>query len=382
MKVRFWGVRGSTPTPLRENLRYGGNTSCVEIRTPANDLFIFDCGTGLRQLGKSLAEEFGHSSIHAFVFLSHYHWDHIHGLPFFEPLYNPENYFFFHSFPSHAQSVQAALEEQMTDPYFPVNMEAMAAHRHFYNLCNDVLAYNDSTLRTARLNHPQGCLGYRLECNGQTLVYATDNEPGDKVCDRNLRALAEGADVLIYDAQYTPLEYVNFKKGWGHSTWREGVSVAKDARVKNLVLFHHDPDHNDNFIDSIVHETSRYFPNVMAASEGMELDLLKDGVRFGRYPAERRQDSRQPVNLPLIVHGRTREGLHFEERTTLENISFKGGYFMLKNNPDPRDDINVHLTISPEMGGPSAEMALKSRLVRVEESTDDRDRHGVAVTFQ
>src|ERR1022692_1972941 len=150
MKVRFWGTRGSTPTPFRENLRYGGNTSCVEVRTPADDLFVFDCGTGLRPLGKSLMEEHGHNSIRAFIFLSHYHWDHIQGIPFFEPLYNPENYFFFHSFPSHTESVQAALGGQMSDPYFPVNMEAMAAHRHFDNLCNDVLAYNDATIRSTR----------------------------------------------------------------------------------------------------------------------------------------------------------------------------------------------------------------------------------------
>jgi phosphoribosyl 1,2-cyclic phosphodiesterase len=383
MKVRFWGVRGSTPTPFRENLRYGGNTSCVEVRTPGDELFIFDCGTGLRQLGKSLVEEYGHRSIHALIFLSHYHWDHIHGIPFVEPLYNPENYFFFHSFPSHAQSVQAALEEQMSDPYFPVDMGAMAAHRHFYDLCNDALAYGDATLRTAQLNHPQGCLGYRLECNGQTLVYATDNEPGEPACDRRLRELADGADVLIYDGQYTPLEYVNSKKGWGHSTWREAVNVAKDARVKNLVLFHHDPDHNDAFIDSIVHEASRYFPNVSAASEGMELDLLTGGVRFGRFPGERRLDNRHPVNLPLVVHGRTREGLHFEEHTTLENISLKGGYFLLKHDPDPRDEINVHLRVSPEMGGPLGEMSLKSHVVRLDaDPQDELERKGVAVTFQ
>ena len=381
MRVRFWGVRGSTPTPIRENLRYGGNTSCVEVRTPNRDIFIFDCGTGLRQLGKALLEEFGHRSIHAFMFLSHYHWDHIHGIPFFEPLYNPENYFFFHSFPSHAESVQKALEEQMTDPYFPVNMEAMSAHRHFYNLCNDVLSYNDATMRTARLNHPQGCLGYRLECAGRTVVYATDNEPGNAECDRNLRALAEGADVLIYDAQYTPLEYVTAKKGWGHSTWREAVNLAKDARVSNLVLFHHDPDHNDHFLDSIVHEAARYFPNVMAASEGCELEIDKSGVFFGRYPSERRGDNRHAVALPMIVHGRTREGLHFEEHSTLENVSFKGGFFLLKHDPDPRDELNVLLKISPQLGGPSTEVALKSRLVRVEDNEDKDGRHGVAVTF-
>jgi phosphoribosyl 1,2-cyclic phosphodiesterase len=382
MKVRFWGVRGSTPTPIRENLRYGGNTSCVEVRSDAGELFIFDCGTGLRSLGKHLLEEYGHRSIHAFVFLSHYHWDHIHGIPFFDPLYNPENYFFFHSFPAQEQSVQAALEEQMSDPYFPVNMEAMAAHRHFYNLCNDVLSFDDAVLRTTRLNHPQGCLGYRLESHDRVLVYATDNEPGDPQCDRNLREIAEGADVLIYDAQYTPLEYVNYKKGWGHSTWREAVNVAKDARVQNLVLFHHDPDHNDHFIDTIVHETSRYFPNVMAAAEGMEMEISAEGVRVSRFLAERRGDARHNVNLPLVVQGKTREGLHFLEHTVLENISLRGGFFLLKNDPDPRDDMEVHLKISPEPHGDPRVIGLKSRMVRLEDTRDQLDRRGIAVTFQ
>lgn len=382
MKVRFWGVRGSTPTPFRENLRYGGNTACVEVRTAGGDLFVFDCGTGLRPLGKSLLEEFGHSSIHGFIFLTHYHWDHIHGIPFFEPLYNPENYFFFHSFPCQDQSVQRALEEQMSDPYFPVNMEAMAAHRHFYDLTSDMLSFNDAVLRTKRLNHPQGCLGYRMESGGRSVVYATDNEHGVPEFDRNIRELAEGADVLIYDAQYTPLEYVNFKKGWGHSTWREGVNVAKDAGVQHLILFHHDPDHNDQFVDSIVHETSRHFPNVFAAAEGMELDLSVEGMRVTRFLAERRLDTRHPLHVPLVVAGRTREGLRFEEQTVLENISLKGGYFLLQNDPDPRDEMELYLKLTPQSVTPVPEVHLKSRLIRMEDERDERARHGVAVTFQ
>ena len=333
-------------------------------------------------MGKRLLEEFGHQSIHAFIFLTHYHWDHIHGIPFFDPLYNPENYFFFHSFPSQEQSVQHALEEQMTDPYFPVNMEAMAAHRHFYNLCNDVLSFNDSVLRTTKLNHPQGCLGFRLESGGQSFVYATDTEPGDAACDRNVRDLAQGADLLLYDAQYTPLEYVNFKKGWGHSTWREAVNVAKDAEVKNLLLFHHDPDHNDQFIDSIVHEASRYFSNVRAAAEGTQLELTAEGMKVTSFLAEKRGDARHAVQMPLVVQGRTREGLRFEERTVLENISLKSGYFVLKNDPDPRGDIHVHLKISPKAHRDAVEMSLKSQLIRVEEDPDRKDRRGVAVTFE
>ncbi len=380
MKVRFWGVRGSTPTASRENLRYGGNTSCMEVRTGNGDLYIFDCGTGLRALGKRLLEEYGHASINAFVFLSHYHWDHIQGIPFFEPLYNPENYFFFHSFPSHAQTVQRALEEQMTDPYFPVNMEAMAAHRHFYNLSTDRLSFNDATLRSARLNHPQGCLGYRMESGGKVVVYATDNEPGVPETDRNVRQLAEGADVLIYDAQYTPLEYVNFKKGWGHSTWREAVSIAQDAGVKKLVLFHHDPDHNDAIIDSIVAETSRFFPDVSAASEGLQIDLTGDTAKVQLFSADRRLTERQPVHLPLVVEGRDAEGLSFVEHTVIENLSLKGAFFELANNPDPRLTLELHIKISPNPSGEATVMDLKSKMVRAVRKKED-DKRGIAVTF-
>src|SRR5579863_3825105 len=143
MKVRFWGVRGSTPAPAAENLRYGGNTSCVEVRSPQGEILIFDCGTGLRPLGKQLLAEYGHRSIQAYIFLSHYHWDHIQGIPFFEPLYNPENHFHFYSFPGHRCTVQQALEEQMSDPYFPVNMATMAAHRMFYNIGKETISLKD-----------------------------------------------------------------------------------------------------------------------------------------------------------------------------------------------------------------------------------------------
>ncbi len=382
MKVRFWGVRGSTPTASRDHLRYGGNTSCMEVRSHNDDLYIFDCGTGLRALGKRLLEEFGHASINAFVFLSHFHWDHIQGIPFFEPLYNPENYFFFHSFPSHQQSVQRALEEQMTDPYFPVNMEAMAAHRHFYNLSNDRLSFNDVAVRTARLNHPQGCLGYRMETGSKALVYATDNEPGVAEFDRNVRDLAQGADVFVYDAQYTPLEYVNFKKGWGHSTWREAVNIAQDAEVKKLVLFHHDPDHNDQFVDSIVAEAGRYFPDVMAAAEGIEIDLTGQQTQVRVFATERRVGARHMVHLPLVVQGRNAQGLSFVEHTVIDNLSLKGAFFILENDPDPRVALELHIRISHEPHGQPEIMEVKSQVVRTEKLPESESKQGIAVAFR
>ncbi len=272
IQIKFWGVRGSTPTPQPENLRYGGNTSCVEVRINGQ-VFVFDCGTGFRILGKQLLQEYGTNPIHAHVFISHFHWDHIQGIPFFLPLYvNKENYFFFHS-SGKSRGLQVAIEEQMADPYFPVKMDEMAAHRNFYEIDEDKIAFDDCVVQTLWLNHPQGCLGFRVETENKVLVYATDNEPGHPHFDKNVRKLAEGADVLIYDAQYLPEEYEASKRGWGHSTWREGVNIVMESGAKELILFHHDPDHNDTLIDSIVTQARSYYPSVRAAAEGMEINL-------------------------------------------------------------------------------------------------------------
>jgi phosphoribosyl 1,2-cyclic phosphodiesterase len=272
MTLRFWGVRGSTPTPVRENLRYGGNTPCIELRA-GGELFILDCGTGLRRLGNALRQEFGRRPIRAQVFLSHYHWDHIQGIPFFTPLYDPKNSFVFHSFKSPETDVQRALEHQMNNPYFPVDMRAMRAKRSFREIEEQSGRFGSLLITTRRLNHPQGCLGFRIEHRGRTITYATDNEPGDPRGDQNVRALAEGADVLIYDAQYTPQEYRNGKQGWGHSTWEEAVRIAREAGVKKLVLFHHDPDHDDKQIDAIVRQAQRRFAASIAAREGLAMSF-------------------------------------------------------------------------------------------------------------
>ena len=225
MRIKFWGVRGSTPTPQPENLRYGGNTSCVEVRV-GGGLYVFDCGTGLRNLGLHLRQEFQEKGINAHICVSHFHWDHIQGIPFFGPFYDkPENRFCLHS-SSRVRSLKKVTEEQMASPYFPVNTTEMKAQRDFYDLEQGRVQLGDVTVQTMWLNHPQGCLGFRLETKEGVVVYATDNEPGDAEFDKNVRKLAAGADVLIYDAQYLPEEYEASKRGWGHSHWREAVNVV------------------------------------------------------------------------------------------------------------------------------------------------------------
>ena len=273
MLVKFWGVRGSTPTPQPENLRYGGNTSCVEVRV-GDRIYILDCGTGFRVLGHRLARENGNKPLFAHVFVSHFHWDHIQGMPFFAPLYDSaESRFVFHS-SARTRSLRQVMEEQMAAPYFPVNMREMKAVREFHDIEEGRVAFDDAiTIQTMWLNHPQGCLGFRIESKDGVLVYATDNEPGHYYFDKNLRKLAEGADILIYDAQYLPEEYQARKRGWGHSHWREAVNVVMESGAKELILFHHDPDHTDVCIDSVVKEARNYYPKVRAAAEGMQLDL-------------------------------------------------------------------------------------------------------------
>ena len=275
MRVKFWGVRGSTPTPQAENMRYGGNTSCVEVRV-GEQLYIFDCGTGFRVLGQQLRDEFGEKKLplSAHVFISHFHWDHIQGIPFFRPLYDrADSQFLFHC-SSRTRSLKQVMDEQMASPYFPVNLSQMQAQQKFYDIDIGRLSLEDGVqIQTSWLNHPQGCMGFRMETKDGVLVYATDNEPGDAAFDKSVRKLAEGADVLIYDAQYLPEEYAAEKHGWGHSHWREAVNVVMESGAKELVLFHHDPDHTDVVIDKIVHDARNYYPKVRAAAEGMEIRI-------------------------------------------------------------------------------------------------------------
>lgn len=275
MRVKFWGVRGSTPTPQAENMRYGGNTSCVEVRV-GEQLYIFDCGTGFRVLGQQLQDEFGQKKLplSAHVFVSHFHWDHIQGIPFFRPLYDrADSQFLFHC-SSRTRSLKQVMDEQMASPYFPVNLSQMQAQQKFYDIDSGRLNLEDGVqIQTSWLNHPQGCMGFRMETKDGVLVYATDNEPGDAAFDKSVRKLAEGADVLIYDAQYLPEQYAAEKRGWGHSHWREAVNVVMESGAKELVLFHHDPDHTDVVIDKIVHDARNYYPKVRAAAEGMEIRI-------------------------------------------------------------------------------------------------------------
>ncbi len=268
--LKFWGVRGSIPTPCPENVGFGGNTACIELQS-GDQKFVIDGGTGARNLGLSLQKSFPDAALELHFLLTHFHWDHVQGLPFFAPLYHAGNEVTFYS-GSRADQVRGILEGQMAAPYFPVHFELLAAKRNFIELSGAGQRAGSATLHAFPLNHPQGATGFRIELDGVIVTHASDVEHGHPELDQTLRDYARDADVLIYDAQYTPEEY-ELRRGWGHSTWFEATRIARECNVKHLILFHHDPSHDDESVMRIQEEARREFANTDAAREGWELHL-------------------------------------------------------------------------------------------------------------
>jgi phosphoribosyl 1,2-cyclic phosphodiesterase len=272
-KVHFWGVRGSIACPGTATVRYGGNTPCVEMLVGGYRL-IFDAGTGIHVLGQSLLS---HLPVSGHLFFSHSHWDHIQGFPFFSPAFMEGNEFdIYGGVIPHGVTIEHRLHDQMTQPNFPVPLQVMGANLRFHNLdYGDTVNLGDVTISTGLLNHPGGAMGYRVSWRDYAVAYITDTEhlPDDEL-DRNVLALADRADVLIYDSTYTNEEYYHpqtSKIGWGHSTWQEGVKIAKAVNVKQLVIFHHDPSHDDEFMDTIELQSQQAFPTAIVAREGMNI---------------------------------------------------------------------------------------------------------------
>jgi phosphoribosyl 1,2-cyclic phosphodiesterase len=273
LRVRFWGVRGSTPTPQKENLGFGGNTSCIEIRTDTDQILVFDGGTGLRLLGNELEKEHADKPISAHIFFSHFHLDHIQGVPFFRPLYNARNHFtFYFAGRRDANLVMDALAGMMATPYFPVDMSKLPCSRDYVDLVEGTFTVADTRIMVLPLNHPQGCVGYRIMQNGKVITYCTDVEHGVDWSDQNILKLAKDADFFIVDAQYTPEELPEHT-GWGHSSWKQAIESGILAGVKQVVLYHHDPYHEDIEVEKILNNARRVHPNVIAAREGLEISL-------------------------------------------------------------------------------------------------------------
>ena len=267
MLMTFWGVRGSYPVPGAATVRYGGQTSCVEIRSASGECLIVDAGTGLRALGDRLISS-GPSA--TTILLSHLHWDHIQGLPFFTPIYVPGNWVEVVTGANGVMPLEQALRRQMSAPFFPVEFDDVKPQLRWREpRVSEAFAIGDVRVTMAKLNHPDPVYGYRLDYAGASIVYATDTEHFACV-DPTLKKLAAGADILIYDSQYTPEEYPS-KVGWGHSTWQAGADLARAAGVPQLVLFHHDPGRTDAQLAEIERTAQANLPGTVAAREGMVL---------------------------------------------------------------------------------------------------------------
>jgi phosphoribosyl 1,2-cyclic phosphodiesterase len=380
-KLVFWGVRGSTPTLERDTWRYGGNTPCLELTAPNGTRFILDCGTGLRMLGNRWAQSNGEFGVEAHVLVTHYHWDHIQGIPFFLPFFESQNRFHFYSFQSKslgADTLRQVFESQLAGPYFPVDVGMMAAARSFREVTGGEHWEVDGTrISAAWLNHPQGCLGYRFDTSAGSLVYATDTEPGIPDFDKSLRQFAQGADVLIYDAQYSPEQISSTRKGWGHSSWLEGVKVAREARVRNLVLFHHNPDSSDSIVDGFLSAARQEFPPTWAAAEGMCLTLSERGVDVALR--ETRLAPRRRLRFNAVVTGQSEDGQAFEEKATVRDLSLQGAYLVLANRPKLQSELRVVIDAAGEQNRASL-LSMRATVVHCKPGRE-HTQNGVGIVF-
>ena len=275
MKVKFYGVRGSVPVCGREFERYGGNTSCIRIlRENVNRVVILDAGTGIRKLGKELIKDGVSQNIINIVF-SHFHWDHIQGFPFFAPAYNPNQRIgiLAMGMGGHIHDLKGIFSKQMQEEYFPIQMDTMGARFEFFSYSDKETIYGANVKSIAQYHkHMGGSYGFRLDDEGVSLVVCTDLEHINGI-DPRIVEFAKDADLLIHDGQYTTEEYQGAFKGWGHSTWEQAVEVASLAHVKRLIITHHDPDHNDDYLDGLENECQKIFPNALFAKEGMEVSV-------------------------------------------------------------------------------------------------------------
>jgi phosphoribosyl 1,2-cyclic phosphodiesterase len=272
LSVRFWGVRGSIACPGPETMRYGGNTSCVEIRCGSQTL-IFDAGSGIRQLGNALVEAGNTTDFD--IFLTHGHIDHVIGLPFFAPLFVQNQVV--RVWAGNLQptgGVHKAVRKLMSFPFSPLQVDALHADLEFHDFhAGEMITPRPGvTLRTAALNHPGDAVGYRIDYGGRSIAYVTDIELGDSPIDPAVLALTKDADLVIIDATYTDGEMPSHL-GWGHSSWQQGVRLANEAGAGQLCLFHHDPDHDDAFMDRIKADAEAARPGTLVAAEGMHIQL-------------------------------------------------------------------------------------------------------------
>ena len=294
MLARFWGTRGSIAAPGPGTNHFGGNTSCVELTTPTGGVVVLDCGTGARPLGNRLVDR-ASGPLSATILLTHTHWDHIQGFPFFAPLFQPDNHFKVYGPEGAHLSLRDVLAGQMEHQYFPVELDQLAARISYEDLGEGTHEIDGLRVHAQQMNHPSPTLGYRIEAEGRSICYLSDHEPyfegiwregaprrkTESILeegDRRHASYMQGADVVIHEAQYTPQEYPS-KRHWGHSTYVYVVELAALAGVRRLFLTHHDPSHDDDFIARVEREAQALARSldskleVCCAYEGCEITL-------------------------------------------------------------------------------------------------------------
>lgn len=280
IRIGFHGVRGSTPCEGPQYQRYGGHSSCVSLEADGQHPIVFDLGTGLRAYGERLG---GVHPFHGAVLLTHLHWDHVQGLPFFAPLHDPETTLDVHGPRQLEGSLSDVFAQLMRPPFFPIRPDGLAGRVDFHDTGDDDFPIGLAKVRSRWVRHVGPTLGFRVDWNGLSVAYVPDHGPGccpddpDDHVPHEVLELCDGVDVLIHDAQHTDAEY-SVKRHWGHSTIDYALHVAREAGARQLVLFHHDPSHGDDALDLMAAETAdrawrRGGPDVLAAHEGLELTL-------------------------------------------------------------------------------------------------------------
>jgi len=265
MKFFFYGVRGTMPVSDSDKLGYGGHTTCAAIKMPGKDIIIIDAGTGIEKIGQILSRS-REDPLVINLIMTHFHLDHIMGLPFFLPLYLPKTILNIYS-PISPEETETYLEGLMKGRYFPVNLKETPSKKIFKQVPEGDFEAGGLKISSTSLIHPQGSTAYRFEAEGKSIVFATDTEHPEKGIDHKLAEFAEKADIFVYDATFTPEEYESGRKGWGHSTWKAGVEVSQEAGVRNLYLTHFNPQHSDKDIGHFITLAQEQFPRTKGARE-------------------------------------------------------------------------------------------------------------------
>lgn len=297
VRLKFWGTRGSIGVPGPATLRYGGNTTCVEVRAN-DDIIVLDAGSGIRPLGIELEKQFGREPIKLSLFITHAHWDHIQGLPFFKPAYNPKNEINIFGFDGVGATFSQIIAEPMRTPFFPIAMRELSSQIGIKKLKEMAISIGKTEVRAAFVNHPGVCAGYRLNTSAGSIAFLPDHEPYEfflhsarandltpkqakKIAADERVSLIEflrGSDILILDGQYTDEEYARHI-GWGHGSISSAVSLALESEVHTLFLFHHDPNHDDQMVDRMADQARSLAEQagapleIAAAQEGAEILL-------------------------------------------------------------------------------------------------------------